>query len=420
MDGRIVTERSTYRSVEGSQSDILEQHPAEVFGRLLAEAPVHKGDGPRFGELEFPRLWPDYQGDTYLVLSYGGIQEVLKNQHISSDIHKQGAELSVGRSLFGMDPPEHSVMRRLLMAGFTPAQVRRWEDTAIRPAVNAALESVAGQQRFDLVRQVIEIFPYQAFSKILGLPTDAGEWASDRAVDMVRAVSDPMAALRASAELGDYLLGFIEQRRAEPQDDFISVLLAATVEEGRSLETQEIVNFLRHLFLAGIETTVRTSGTLMVHLLSDPRHWEEVVADPGLAGNAIDEALRLDPPANYFPRMATADIAVEGVTIPAGSIVYVAITAANRDPSRWPNPDEFDLHRPPKPSLAFSAGPHTCIGMHVGRREMTVFVEQLAERMPDLRLDSDAPPPTLQSWMLRGPMNLRVLAASANQTDTAS
>jgi cytochrome P450 len=409
MEDRTVTERSTYRSVEGSQNDLLEKHPAEVFGALLAEAPVHMGDGPRFGDLEFPKLWPDYDGNSFLVLSYDGIQEVLKSPHISSDIHQQGAELSVGRSLFGMDPPEHSIMRRLLMAGFTPSQVKRWEDTAIRPAVNAALDNVAGQKAFDLVRQVVEIFPYQAFSTILGLPTDAGEWASDRAVDMVRAVSDPMAALRASAELGDYLLQFIDQRRTDPRDDFISVLLAATVEEGRKLETQELVNFLRHLFLAGIETTVRTSGTLMVHLLSDRRRWEEVVADPSLISRAIDEALRLDPPANYFPRKTTADISVSGVTIPAESIVYVAITAANRDPSRWPNPDQFDLHRPLKPSLAFSAGPHTCIGMHVGRREMTVFVEQLAERMPSLRLDPDAAPPTIQSWMLRGPTNLRVL-----------
>lgn len=403
-------ERSSYRGVEGSTSDLLEKHPAEVFGKLLAQAPVHKGDGPRFGELEFPQLWPDYSGDSYLILSYRGIQEVLKSPHISSDIHKQGAELSVGRSLFAMDPPEHTTMRRLLMAGFTPAQVRRWEDIAFRPAVDAALDNVEGLERFDLVREVIEIFPYLGFSRILGLPGDAGAWATDRAVDMVRAVSDPMAALRAAAELGEYLMDIVEQRRADPKDDFMSVLLAAEVDDGRKLNDNELVNFLRHLFLAGVETTMRTTGTMMVHLLTEYSRWERIVDDPALAGHAIDEALRLDPPANYFPRKATADIEVEGVTIPQGSIVYVAITAANRDPSRWPNPDAFDLDRPVKPSLSFSAGPHTCIGMHVGRREMTIFAEQLAQRRPGIRLDPDAGPPLIQSWMLRGPITLPVIA----------
>jgi cytochrome P450 len=409
MDQESLKERSSYRGVEGSTSDILERHPVEVFGPLLAEAPVHKGDGPRFGDLEFPKLWPDYSGDSYLVLSYRGIHEVLKSPHISSNIHEQGAELSVGRSLFSMDPPEHSTMRKLLMAGFTPAQVKRWEDIAFRPAVDAALDNAAGLDSFDLVRQVIEIFPYRGFAKILGVPGDAGEWATDVAVDMVRSVSDPAAALRAAAELGEYLMKVVEERRAQPKDDFVSVLLSAAVEDGRKLEDREMVNFLRHLFLAGVETTIRTSGTMMVHLLSEPSRWERIVADPSLIANAIEESLRLDPPANYFPRKATADIEVEGVKIPAGSIVYVAITAANRDPSRWSNPDEFDLDRPIKPSLSFSAGPHTCIGMHVGRREMTIFAEQLALRMPGIRLDPDAGPPKIQSWMLRGPVTLPVV-----------
>jgi cytochrome P450 len=103
------------------------------------------------------------------------------------------------------------------------------------------------------------------------------------------------------------------------------------------------------------------------------------------------------------------DIEVEGVTIPKGSIVFGAISAANRDPDRWPNPDIFDLHRERKPTLSFGAGPHTCIGMHLAKRELTLFLEILTRRLPSIRLDPDEPKPIIEGWMLRGVGRLPVV-----------
>ena len=294
-------ERSTYRRVEGGDGAQVQTHPAEIFGRMLAEAPVHKGRGRRFGDLEFPPLWPDFDGDTYLVLSYDGIMKLLRSPDVSSDIHQRGAELVVGRSLFAMDPPQQTEMRRLLFAGFTPTQVQRWEDTAMRPAAVAVTGNLAGRERFDLVRDVIETYPYRVITKILGVPDDVGPWATDKAVDLVRVVSDPQAAFVASAELAAYFTKVVEEKRVTPGEDFISVLLHAEVEDGRPLETDELVNFIRHLFLAGVETTFRAGSNTMTHLMTNPHCWAAVVEDPGLIEAAIDEALRLDPPANDFP-----------------------------------------------------------------------------------------------------------------------
>ena len=403
-------ERSTYRRVEGGDGDLQQTHPAEIFGRMLAQSPVHRGRGRQFGELEFPPLWPDFEGDTYLVLSYEGIMKLLRSPHVSSDIHQQGAEMVVGRSLFGMDPPQQTEMRRLLFAGFTPTQVQRWEDVAMRPAATAGVDGVDGRDRFDLVRDVLETYPYRVITKILGVPDDVGPWATDKAVDLVRVVSDPQAAFIASAELAGYFTKVVEEKRATPGEDFISVLLHAKVEGGRPLETDELVNFIRHLFLAGVETTFRAGSNTMTHLMRNPRCWAMVVENPALIDAAIDEALRLDPPANYFPRKVTADTEIEGTTIPAGSIVYVAITAANRDPQRWDKPDTFRLDRPARTHLSFSAGPHTCIGMHLGRREMTILIEALADRFPRLALDTGQPAPVIEGWMLRGASHLPVVA----------
>jgi cytochrome P450 len=343
-------ERSTYRRVEGGDGAQLQTHPAEIFGRMLAEAPVHKGRGRRFGDLEFPPLWPDFEGDTYLVLSFDGIMKLLRSPHVSSDIHQQGAEMVVGRSLFGMDPPQQTEMRRLLFAGFTPTQVQRWEDIAMRPAAVAITGSLVGRDRFDLVRDVIESYPYRVITKILGVPDDVGPWATDKAVDLVRVVSDPQAAFVASAELAAYFTKVVKEKRITPGDDFISVLLHAEVEDGRPLQTDELVNFIRHLFLAGVETTFRAGSNTMTHLMTNPHCWTAVMADA------------------------------------------------------------FRLHRPTKTTLSFSAGPHTCIGMHLGRREMTILIEELVARLPRMVLDTEQPAPVIEGWMLRGASHLPVVA----------
>jgi cytochrome P450 len=99
--------------------------------------------------------------------------------------------------------------------------------------------------------------------------------------------------------------------------------------------------------------------------------------------------------------------------IPANRIIYVAITAANRDPSRWENPETFDPHRPSKAHLSFSAGPHTCIGMHLGKREIAILLDRLATRLPRLRLDPDRPPPKIEGWMLRSVTRLPVVVDKA-------
>jgi cytochrome P450 len=131
--------------------------------------------------------------------------------------------------------------------------------------------------------------------------------------------------------------------------------------------------------------------------------------DRSLLARAIEEGLRWEPPLLSIMRTATADTAVEGVAIPAGAAISVSLGAANRDPSRWTDPDRFDVLREPKPHLAFALGPHVCLGMHLARMETRVVLETLFDRLPDLRLDAAAEDVHISGLVFRSPRSLPVV-----------
>ena len=147
----------------------------------------------------------------------------------------------------------------------------------------------------------------------------------------------------------------------------------------------------------------------MTHLMTNPHCWAAIAKDPGLIERRRRSAAAR-PAGQLLSPQGHRRCRDRGDDHPAGSIVYVAITAANRDPQRWDDPDTFRLDRPSKTTLSFFAVPHTCIGMHLGRREMTILIEELAARFPRMALDADQPAPVIEGWMLRGASHLPVVA----------
>jgi cytochrome P450 len=214
-------------------------------------------------------------------------------------------------------------------------------------------------------------------------------------------------ALAASRELRGYFAEIIADRRRHTRDDLVSQLISAEV-DGRRLSDEEIYPFLLLLLPAGAETTYRSSSNLLFGLLSDPDQLGAVRADRSLVPQAIEEALRWETPLLTVARLATEDVELGGVRIPAGSFVAVSLGAANRDPGQHAEPDAFDIFRERAQHISFGDGAHKCLGMHLARLEMRVLLNAVLDRLPGLRLDPDADDPHIHGLIFRSPPNLPV------------
>ncbi len=210
------------------------------------------------------------------------------------------------------------------------------------------------------------------------------------------------------------LLDLIAARRAEPRDDLISFLLDARLQlkdqDPRPLTDREIMHSARLVMVAGGGTSWRQMGIAAWALLSHPEQFEQVKADRSLMDQAIEESLRWNPTAPLFYRMVMEDTEFLGMPMQEGDVLELGLGAANRDPSRWDNPDEFDLHRPAKTNLAFGLGTHRCLGMNVAKVEISVGINALLDAFPNMRLDPAEPAPFLTGGLeQRGISGLPVL-----------
>jgi cytochrome P450 len=207
--------------------------------------------------------------------------------------------------------------------------------------------------------------------------------------------ADIERGLAASESLKNYFAEVVAERRRSPRQDVISDLVTADI-DGEKLTDEAIYSFLLLLLPAGAETTYRSSGNLLFLLLTHPEQLEAVTRDRTLLDQAIEEALRLEPPLLFINRTATSDVELSGVTIPAGGDITTCIGSANHDESRWDNPDSFDIFRTPQQHLAFAFGPHMCIGMHLARLETRVVINAVLDRLSGLRLDPDGDDPHIR------------------------
>jgi len=214
--------------------------------------------------------------------------------------------------------------------------------------------------------------------------------------------------LAASAALKDYLAPIVAERRRDPKDDLISVLATAEI-DGQRLPDENIYGFLRLLLPAGAETTYRLLGNLMFGLLTNPDQLEEVKADRSLLAPAIEEALRWEAPVQQTARQVMKDgIEIDGVPIAKGDAINVSMGSANRDETKYDDPDRFDIHRIGPPHLAFGGGAHYCLGAHLGRLETTVAVNAMLDRLADMRLEPGDKDPHVHGQAFRSPTTLPV------------
>ena len=313
-------------------------------------------------------------------------------------------------SFLDRDPPDHTRLRRLAQPAFSPKQMAGYRPRVER-TVDTLLDPAAEAGDFDLVSALAAPLPIAVITDLLGVPgADAERFAEvgtviGSALDGIHSLRHAARLKVANEELRELFQGLFALRRADPADDVISRIVAA---EGDQIRPDEMLPLCNLLLVAGFETTVNLVGNAVNALLGHPAQWAALCADPaGLAGPAIEETLRFDPPVQRTARCALTDVTLDGHTVRRGQFVVTLLGAANRDPSVYPDPARFDIHRRPSVDhLAFSSGIHYCIGQPLARMEATIALRRLAERMPDLR--RTGPVRRRVSSIVRGPLHLPV------------
>jgi cytochrome P450 len=390
LDGGTDEEHDSFAEFEVATGADVVADPYPEFHKMREEAPVLVG--PQWHRFGMEQLEALLLGDStgYTVMPFTAVQDVLSDgDAFSNSVYAKTAGLVMGRTLTEMDEPEHHRHRALIQQAFTTGAMKRWEDEIVQPALDRLFDGFADRGHAELVSEAFYPFPLQVIAHMLGLPEQDMETFHRKAVELISIVTDVELAMAASQWLYDYFAAIIAERREEPRDDVISMLATAEL-DGERLTDDEIIGFLRQLLPAGAETTYRGVSNLLFGLLTNPDQLAAVEADRSLIPKAVEEALRWEPPLTEVSRLATRDVEVEGVMIESAGYVRACIGSANRDPSRWDEPDRFDIFREPKPHLTFGRGRHLCIGMHLARLEMRRALATVLDRLPNVRLDPEA------------------------------
>jgi cytochrome P450 len=370
-------------------------------GAVQTDWPLPLDEDPLAGEARF------------CVLGYDEAVAVLRDHEtFSSQLLSEIMGPHFADTIIAMDEPAHRAHRALVAPAFRPKLLARWEQPLVRRVVDELIESFASLDGTDLVRRFTFAFPVRVIARILGLPDQDTPQFQRWSIELISIFVNWDRGIRALHELRNYFAEQVAERRGAPGDDLISELVTTEV-DGRRLDDDAVFAFLRLLLPAGVETTYRSLGNLLVALLTHPDQLEEVTHHPELRGAAIEEGLRWEAPFLLVARRTTRDTRLAGVDIPAGRDVSVFIGSANHDERRFAHPERFDIHRPLVPHVSFGSGPHMCLGMHLTRLETRVALDALLERLRDLRLDPDAPRPRILGNIFRSPDALPVRFSSA-------
>ncbi|MET9845549.1 cytochrome P450 family protein [Streptomyces ossamyceticus] len=377
------------------------EDPYPVYAELRALGPVHRVRLPGH----------DAHHEVWLVVGYEEARAALADPRLSKDASKIGItfldEELIGKYLLVSDPPQHTRLRGLVTREFTARRVER-----LRPRVQQItddlLDAMLPLGRADLVESFAYPLPLTVICELLGVPEfdrAAFREMSTETVAPTSAENEYDAFVRLAAYLGE----LIEDKRCSPPaDDLLGALIRSADDDGDRLSPDELRGMAFILLIAGHETTVNLIGNAVRNLLAHPGQLAEVRADMSLVDAVVEETLRYEGPVeNGTFRFAAEPLVIAGTPIEAGDSVLVGLAAADRDDSRCPAADRFDIHRDTRGHLAFGHGIHYCLGAPLARLEARVALRTLLDRCPDLALDGP-PGPWLPGMLIRGARSLPV------------
>ena len=378
-------------------SDEILQDPYPTYTRLLEEGPLHYVDvGSKWA------VWSVFSHAECSVvakdprLSAKRAQQMLLPLPLSRQAEFSELARMLGLWLIFMDPPEHTRLRKLLNKGFSPAAIE-----SLRPQVEAIVERMLQPLRHgaevELMREFANPMPVRIISEMLGIPQELHDTFVDwsRAIAVFRGspnrtVEQASAAQDALFGLTDFFRKTVAERRRNKGNDLISLLIDIE-DEGEVLTEEELYAQCIALLFAGHETTRNLIGNGMCTLLQHPQETAEMRENPEIIRTAVEELLRYESPVQFTARVLKEDIEICGQRIPKKWSVLCMLGAANRDPKRFKEPNQLDLKRLNNQHLAFSAGPHACIGGQLARLEGQVAILNLVQRFPKMKLTGPKP-----------------------------
>ena len=381
--------------------DLADPYP--LYTRLREEAPLHWLDWPGLG-----RVWMVTRHAEALALFKDPrfVKNAANVEPAPGEARRaEGPPMrGFGRDMVELDPPDHTRLRSLASRSFTPQRVERLSGRVAELA-GELLERARPRGEIELISQYAAVIPITVICELLGVPIDDVE----RFRLLIYGLSLGELPGRSAAELQAekafftrHLESVFALRRAAPQDDLVSALVQAE-QDGDRLSASELIGMVYLLMLGGFLTTAHLIGNGTLALLRNPEQLERFRQTPALDATAYDELLRYDSPlVASSVHYAATDVALGGQTVPRGAPIRVLIPAVNRDPVRFDQPDRLDLARSPCPHLSFGQGIHFCLGRPLARLEGRIALRQLADRLPGLRLASDAAPQWLGHPVLRG------------------
>jgi cytochrome P450 len=379
----------------GSYSD----DPYDSWNALRENAPVQSGTVHELTGTDADYVFhglPYPDRPHFSAFTFEACDGVYRNEKLFSSspdaVDLEGGGVSPINSMLSMGGSDHRRYRALVQPSFSPAKATWWIQNWIERTVHTLIDALEPAGRAELNVEFCAAIPLLTITGSFGVPIE-------QALDIRESLSNP-------GQMVGIIAPIVAARREQPQDDLISILVESEItdEEGLThrLTDAEIYSFAILLLSAGSGTTWKQMGITLAALLQRPDVLEAVRQDRSLLRPAIEESLRWQPTDPMFSRWVTEDADYHGVHLPAGAVLHICLGAANRDPERWEHPDDYDIFRPLKPTLAFGSGPHVCIGQHVARAEMTIAINAVLDRLPNVRLDPDLQPPRFIGFYERG------------------
>ncbi|UFS58322.1 cytochrome P450 [Subtercola endophyticus] len=393
--------------------------PYAVYRALRADDPVHY----------------DESTESFLITRHADVAAAYRNPVFTSRNYEWQLEPVFGRSLLQLEGREHARKRALVSPNFKGEGLESWMplirgnvrqilDGGVQNTVDGLIETMEPGKEVDLLEDFAHHLPVSVIMAMLDLPKEDESkflgWYGHMIAFLANLTKDPEVhsnGIQARVELREYLDPIIQQRRANPGTDLISTLATAEV-EGERLSDEEVKTHATQLLNAGAETTDKTFGSIFRHILTDRSFFEAVRDDRSLVTPVISETLRVTPPSQMNGRVVSEDVEVQGVAIPAGSLVHLVMASANRDERRFEHAETFDPYRTDfKHDKAFSGsgehfafgfGVHACVGAMLAKNELEIGVNALLDRFPDMRL-ADGFVPVEEGVKMRAPQELRVV-----------
>jgi cytochrome P450 len=366
--------------------DVIDDDPYPVWKRMRDESPIYRND--RYGFYaysHFADVEAAHRDPATYSSAHGTVLELMDN------------DMSGTGQIIFMDPPAHTILRSLVSRAFTPRRVGGLED-AVRTICTELLDPLVGTGEFDYIQDFAAQVPSRVIARLVGVPEEEREEQRHN-IDAVFHIEPGVGMMNdvsfnAQIALHTYLSGLIERKKEQPGDDLISLLIGSSItdEDGteRKLTDGELADFTNLLFSAGTETVMRLLGNAAVLLAAHPDQRADLVADPDVIPNAVEELLRFEPPSPVQGRWTMRDVELHGQVVPAGSKVLLLTGSAGRDEREYgPDADRFDVRRRFRTHVSFGYGIHFCVGANLARVEGRIALEETLKRFPEWQVLPD-------------------------------